>query len=280
MARRLALVATMAILFFNLVSAQTTNAKKKERPFNFNNKWEIPVTAALVAWPVYGMSKVYGRDPVPEAEILALNVNDINKFDRPIADNYDPKAAKTSDLFFYGSMPLPLVLLLDNKIRKDAGQIGLMYLETMGTFGSVYVTAAMSANRLRPYAYNPNVDIIKRTRGGARNSFFAGHPGFVASSTFFIAQVYTSYHPEMKFKWALYAIAGAATVTTGLLRLKAGQHFRSDVITGTTIGTLSGILIPHFHRNKNYKRMAFYPCSDGYSNGITAIYKLGTRKRG
>jgi membrane-associated phospholipid phosphatase len=277
MARRLIFLFAMALLLCNSVLAQTDDKERSERPFNFNKKWEIPLTVALVAWPIYGTSKIYNRDDVPVAEVMALNINDINKFDRPIAKNYDPAAAKLSDKFFYGSMPLPLILLFDKNIRKDAGQLGLMYLETMGTFGSIYVTAAMSANRFRPYAYNPNVDIAKRTRGGARNSFFAGHPGFVSSSTFFIAQVYTAYHPDMRFKWALYAAAGAATVTTGLLRLKAGQHFRSDVITGTTIGTLSGILIPHFHRNKNYEngRVTFFPNFGEDSNGLTAIYKLG-----
>ncbi|MCP9749515.1 phosphatase PAP2 family protein [Ferruginibacter sp. HRS2-29] len=277
MAYRLMAVMMVTFLAAHSAFAQTDKSPDPQRPFQFNKKWEIPVTAALVAWPLYGMSKVYGRDPVPEAEVMALKISDINKFDRPIADNYDPKAAKTSDLFFYGSMGLPLVLLFDKGIRKDAGQIGLMYLETLGAFGSVYVTSAMAANRFRPYAYNPTVDITKRTRGGARNSFFAGHPGFVASSAFFMAQVYTAYHPQMRFKWAPYAVAGAATVTTGLLRLKAGQHFRSDVIVGTTIGTLSGILIPHFHRNKNYEKqkITLYPSFGEGSNGLTAVYKLG-----
>lgn len=244
--------------------------------YNFNKKWEIPVTAALVAYPIYGMSVVYGRDPVPEAEILALDVNKINKFDRPVADNYDPQAAKVSDMFFYGSMPLPLVLLFDKKVRKDAGKIGLMYLQTVGTFGSIYVSAAMAANRFRPYAYNPTVDMTKRTRGGARNSFFAGHPGFVASSFFFMAKVMNDYHPDWRNKWIMFAAAGAATTATGLLRLKAGQHFRTDVITGVTVGTLSGILIPHLHKNKNdaKRRLSFSPAFDGQSTGVTALYRF------
>jgi membrane-associated phospholipid phosphatase len=276
MAFRKIFVTILAFITAHSSFAQTDNNTENQRPFRFNKKWEIPVTAALVAYPIYGMSKVYGRDDVPEDEVMALKITDINKFDRPIADNYDPDAAKVSDLFFYGSMPLPLVLLFDKRIRKDAGQIGLMYLETVGTFGSIYVTSAMAANRFRPYAYNPSVDITKRTRGGARNSFFAGHPGFVASSTFFIAQVYTAYHPQMKFKWAPYAFAGAATIATGLLRLKAGQHFRSDVIVGTTIGTLSGILIPHFHKNKNYdkQRIAVFPSFGEGANGLTCTLKL------
>jgi len=124
-------------------------------------------------------------------------------------------------------MPLPLLLLLDKKIRKDGWNIGLLFLETMGTTGVLYTSSAMIANRYRPYAYNPDVPMDSRTRGGARNSFYAGHPSVVATSTFFMASVYTHYHPDMKHKWVLYSVAGAAAATTGLLRLQAGQHFKN-----------------------------------------------------
>jgi hypothetical protein len=42
----------------------------------------------LDGWSLYGMSIIYGRDAVPESEILALNKNDLNRFDRPITENY------------------------------------------------------------------------------------------------------------------------------------------------------------------------------------------------
>ena len=257
-----------------------TSFVKPEPVFNIRNKFDIPATAVLAGWPLFAMSIIYDRDPVPVTEVNTLDIHNINKFDRPIADNYDEKARKASDKFFYGSMPLPLFLLLDKKIRKDGLKVGLLYLETMGVTGSVYVTSAMLANRFRPYAYNANVDITKRTRGGARNSFFAGHPAFVASSTFFMAEVYTSYHPEMREKWILYSVAGAAAVTTGLLRLKAGQHFRTDVLTGLTVGTLSGILIPHFHKNKNYdkRRLTLMPNYENGATGFTALYKIDKRR--
>jgi membrane-associated phospholipid phosphatase len=227
------------------------------------------------------MSIIYGRDPIPDEEVLALNKNNINKFDRPIADKYSSSAKALSDKFFYGSMPLPLLLLLDKKIRKDGLKIGLLYLETMGITGTIYTLSAMTANRYRPYAYNPNVDMSTRKRGGARNSFFAGHVAVVASSTFFMAQVYTHYHPDMKGKWVLYALAGGATATTGLLRLQAGQHFKTDVIVGVIVGTLVGNLVPHFHSNKPYesRKLTLLPAYQNGNTGFTAYYKLG-RGRG
>jgi membrane-associated phospholipid phosphatase len=248
--------------------------------YKIKNIIDIPVTAATVAYSIYGMGVIYGRDAVPVSEVLALKKSDINKFDRPIADNYDLKAKALSDKFFYGSMPAPLLLLLDKKIRKDGLKIGLFFLEAMGTTGTIYTTAAMSANRFRPYAYNPNVDIATRTRGGARNSFYAGHPSVVATSTFFMAKVFNDYHPEMRNKWILFAVAGAATATTGYLRLKAGQHFKTDVLTGITLGTLSGILIPQIHKNKDLSKnvLSVYPNFQGDASGLTAIYHFNRRE--
>ena len=235
---------------------------------------DIPIAVAGTAWTLYGFSKIYGRDKASDAEVLALDKNDINKFDRPIADNYSIKAKEASDKFFYGSMPLPLFLLFDKAIRKDALRVGLLYLEAMAITGTLYTTAAMSANRFRPYAYNSAVDLGTRTRGGAKNSFFAGHVALVGTSTFFMARTLSDYHPDMKNKWILFSIAGLATATTGYLRMEAGQHFKSDVLLGAAIGTLSGILVPGIHKNKSTDpRLTLTPLV-GMSNGFTAYLKI------
>lgn len=239
---------------------------------------DIPATLVLDGLSLNGMRVIYGREPLTETEVLALDKNSINRFDRPIADNYSESAKSTSDLFFYGSMPLPLFLMLDPAIRKDGLKVGLLFLETMGAIGTVYTTSAMIANRYRPYAYNPNVDLDTRRRGGARNSFFAGHPAVVATSTFFMAKVYSDYHPNMKHKWILFTIAGTAAATTAYLRVKAGQHFTTDAIIGVVVGSLTGVLVPHLHKNKNaaVRKLTLTPNFQlGNGAGFTAYYKLG-----
>ena len=235
---------------------------------------DIPLTAAGTAWTLYGFSRIYSRDKTPEARILALDPADLNSIDRSTADNFDQKAKNASDKFFYGSMPAPLLFLLDKKMRKDAHKIGLLYLEAMAITGTIYTSSSMLASRFRPYTYNPNVDMAKRRGGGGRNSFPAGHPGLVATSTFFMAKVYSDYHPDMKNKWILYTLAGGASLTTGILRVKAGEHFPTDVMVGLPIGVLSGLLVPHFHKNRENSRVAIMPYSTGDANGLTTIIKL------
>ncbi|RYE19651.1 MAG: phosphatase PAP2 family protein, partial [Sphingobacteriales bacterium] len=262
---------TISLLSFSQQMDTTIVAEQsrvdKHKVYKMKYAVDIPLTAAGTAWTLYGFSKIYGRDKVPEAEINALDPADLNSIDRSTTDNYSEKAKNASDKFFYGSMPAPLLLLLDKKMRKDAGKIGLLYLEAMAITGTIYTASSMALSRFRPYAYNPNVEMGTRRGGGARNSFPAGHPGLVATSTFFMAKVYSDYHPEMKNKWILYTVAGGASLATGILRIKAGQHFPTDVMVGIPIGVLSGILVPHFHKNKENRNLTLMPYSSGDANG-------------
>ncbi len=270
-------------LLINVLEAPVDSVKKPKIKINndvYKIKYgiDVPITLAGIGWTLYGFSKIYGRDKVPEAEILALDPNDVNSLDRPYTRKYDLKAKELSDKFFYGSMPAPLILLLDKKIRNDGHQVGLLYLEAMAVTGVVYTSASMIAGRFRPLAYNDNVDMDTRRRGGARNSFPSGHPALVATSTFFMAKVYTDYHPNMKGKWILYTLAGAATLTTGYLRMEGGQHFPTDLMAGIPVGVLSGILIPHLHKNRKNQNLTIMPYYTPDATGATVLVKLNGRR--
>jgi membrane-associated phospholipid phosphatase len=115
----------------------------------------------------------------------------------------------------------------------------------------------------------------ERISGGAKNSFFAGHVALVATSTFFTAKVFSDYHPDSKLKWAFYGVAIGASGATGYLRHRAGKHFPSDILIGTTVGTLSGMLVPTFHKNKAFKNnnLSILPFA-GKSNGVALLYRF------
>lgn len=234
-----------------------------------------PVTLVGTAVSLYGFQQIYNKDKVPEATIVNLRKSDINGFDRWAADVYDPNAAKMSDAPFYIAQPLPLLLLLDKDIRKDAAKYLFLYWETMAVTGVFYTGAPMLFDRYRPYAYNDKAPMSDRTSGVVKNSFFAGHVALVASSTFFMAKVYSDYHPDSKIKWVFYTGASAATLATGYLRHKAGKHFPSDIIVGTAIGTATGILVPHFHKHRLIKNenISIHPYF-GQSNGFYAVYRF------
>jgi membrane-associated phospholipid phosphatase len=148
-----------------------------------------------------------------------------------------------------------------------------MYLEAMSVTGLLYTGSVYFVDKYRPYTYNPDVPMDKKTRGGGKNSFFAGHVALVGTSTFFVAKTFADYHPESKIKWIFYTLAGISTGATAILRAKAGEHFLSDIIIGTGIGTITGIMVPQLHKIKSPdSRLSIFPSMDG--KGLSLVYKL------
>jgi len=237
---------------------------------------DIPVFAIGAGWSGYAFTKIYSKERSSEEKILSLDVNDINGFDRWAVRPHSETVGDASNYIFYGSMALPFLFLTGKETRKDFFKLTFLYLEAMSITGLLYTGSVYFSNRYRPYAYSSETDMTWRTRGGAKNSLYAGHVALVATSTFFMAKVYADYYPESKIKWVLYGIASAATGTTAYLRYRGGFHFPSDILLGITQGTLAGILVPHFHKHKLIKdpNLSIMPYNNGESSGFTLRYKF------
>ena len=236
---------------------------------------DIPLTAIGTGWSLYAFTRIYSKDPSTDAQINALRPEDVSRFNRGGIRPYSEKADKDSYIPFYGAMPLPILFLADKKMRKDFWKLNLLYLEAMSVTGMLYTGSVYMKDSYRPYAYSAETPMDYRKRGGAKNNFYAGHVALVATSTFFMAKTYNDYHPDSKLRWVFFGVAGAATGITAYGRYRGGLHFPSDIILGTVQGTLAGILVPHFHKNKILKNrdLMLYPFS-GESHGLAAVYKF------
>jgi len=260
------------------LSAKTSlaNIATRQQVYKLKPAVDIPVFAVGAGWSAYAFTKIYSKEHSNEETILSLDKNDINWFDRWAVRPYNKSIDKASYYPFYASTLLPFLFLTGKETSKDFFKLSFLFLETMSVTGFLYTGSVYLTNRYRPYAYSSESTMEQRTRGGAKNSFYAGHVALVATSTFFMAKVYSDYHPESKAKWVFYSIAGAATGSVAYMRYRAGQHFPSDILLGITQGTLTGILVPHFHKNKLIKdpNLSLMPYSDGESNGINIVYRF------
>ncbi|OQP61678.1 phosphatase PAP2 family protein [Niastella populi] len=290
--KKLYVVVPAVLLVFASVHAQTDTAiltrdtlsfqqpEKIEQPedkevYKLNWGADIPVTATGTLWSLYAFTKIYSKDPSDAETILALDRNNIPGFDRWAIRPYNEKVDNISYLPFYGSMPVPIFFLFDKKMRKDIAKLSFLYLEAMSVTGLLYTGSTYFTNRYRPYVWHEETPLDYRTRGGGKNSFFAGHVALVATSTFFFAQVWADYHPHSKAKWVWYGLAGAATGATAYWRYRGGLHFPSDVVLGLAQGTLTGILVPKLHKTRIIKNpnLSITPFT-GLSHGLAVRYKL------
>jgi membrane-associated phospholipid phosphatase len=238
---------------------------------------DIPIIAVGTIWSNYAFTKIYKKTPSSVEQIQNLKISDINAFDRWAVYPYSRSLDNLSQYPFLAAMPLPLVFMLSGKeTRHDFLKLTVLYWEAMSITGLLGTLATFSVDRYRPLAYSPETPMDKRTGSVTKNSFYSGHVQIVATPTFFIAKVFADYHPHSKIKWVFYGIASVATGATAYIRLRAGEHFPSDILLGTATGVLAGILVPHFHKAKSPKdnSVSILPYSTGDINGLVLTYKF------
>ena len=237
---------------------------------------DVPLTAINTAWTLYAFTKIYSK-PVSDLEtVLNLDQNNINWFDRWAVRPYSPHLDKLAYIPFNASMALPLIFIIPKETRKDFFKLCFLYIEAMSITGILYTSSTYFVDRYRPYVYSSGTTTEQRINGGGKNSFYAGHPALVATSLFFGAKVLSDYYPDSKFKWLYYTIAAGATGLTAYWRHRGGMHFPSDLLLGVTQGTLTGILVPHFHKHKLIKdpNLSLLPYSNGFDHGLALLYRL------
>jgi membrane-associated phospholipid phosphatase len=249
-----------------------------QKVYNVRAVVDIPITVGALALNYVGNRILQQKTPLDSMTIVNLDPNNINSFDRRATEqdpDYTSTADKISDYAMFTTFALPLLFLADKKIRKDWAPLFLLYLETEAIVGSLYSWgAAMHVDRIRPYVYHPEIPMWRKTGGGTQTSFYSGHVSSSSAACFFVAKVFSDYHPELgNKKFILYGAAAIPPIIIGYYRIKAMEHFPTDVITGFIVGTATGILVPHLHKNKN-ANLAIVPVATGRFNGFAMTLKF------
>ena len=269
------------ILLFCLVTNDVTGQilpEEKSSVYKVNRRVEIPVTAVLFTTYLIGLDMVGQKPPLDSLEVVNLDPNDIWKFDRR-ATQQDPayrnQAQDISDMVMKITVALPVLLMLDGKMRKDWFDLLILYGQTHAASGNTYVITTALYDRNRPFVYNSEIPTNHKLSTGTKNSFFSGHTSTTAASSFFMAKVLSDYHPELgNKKFLLFAAALIPPTIVGYYRYKGMKHYPTDILFGMAVGALSGILVPHFHKSKKKTgNFSFLPYA-GQVSGLQVTYSI------
>jgi membrane-associated phospholipid phosphatase len=249
-----------------------------QKVYNVRVVVDVPITVGAFALNYGGNRILQQKTPLDSMTIVNLDPNDVNSFDRYATQqdaSYAETAVKISDYGMFACFATPLLFLVDKKVRKDFAPLLLLYLETEAIVGVLYSWgAAMHVDRIRPYVYHPEIPMWRKTGGGTQTSFFSGHTSSSAAACFFVAKVFSDYHPEWgNKKYLLFGAAAIPPIFIAYHRVKAMEHFPTDVITGFIVGATTGILVPHLHKNKN-ANLAIVPVATGRFNGFAMTLKF------
>lgn len=263
------------ISFGASAQSDSTSAERSGSPYTTRFAVDGPIIGAGMGLTYLGFRMVQNKDPLTEAEVLALDKNDVNGFDRFSAGYFSDKANDDSYLPFYAAFAMPAVALLNKNIRHKTGQVFVMYLETMLITGAMFTITAGGIDRPRPLVYSSDAPMSKRQSKNSQRAFYAGHPAATAAATFFTAKVFSDFNPNSKAKPYVWAAAAIIPASVAYMRLKAGQHFLSDNLLGYGLGAATGILVPHFHKNKNrVDGLSVQPFMGDGVSGMAMTYRL------
>lgn len=263
----------IASLILLLTFSFSTFAQKSESPYK--TSWAVDGTWVGVGLGLnaVGFSMIQNKNPISQQELEELSKDDIPGIDRWLAGNYSENADKLSYYPFYGSFAVPFVMMLTEDFSPHAGQISLLFVETMATTGALYTITAGGINRSRPLVYNENVPDGERMESGSRRSFFAGHTAATASATFFAAKIFNDFNPDSWARPYVWTAAALVPAWVAVLRSHAGKHFLTDNIVGYGIGAAAGILIPELHKKENLEFTLVPMMGDEYQ-GFSLLYSF------
>lgn len=237
------------IAFLLLVNTNAQDSTQRKSVYKFRLSVDIPIGALITGTGIGGLILGKKKKPLTFDIVNGLHATDVNKFDRYAIYQHSKPAAIASDVFQYTAMVSPAFLFIDKDIRRDWKTVLPIWVETFAITSALTVFTKEIVQRKRPYVYSEVYNGNKVAKN-ATASFFSGHTSITASSTFFIAMVYSDYHPKSRWKPLMWTGAALIPALTGLTRVKAGKHYWTDVIVGYAVGALVGTLTPYLHRRE------------------------------
>jgi undecaprenyl-diphosphatase len=224
-----------------------------------------PVTDSILITVGFGFAGLLGlvlstgeiKPPPPGDPASLLPIDRI-----AVTQRIDPNANTLSDIGLYTAIGFAVLDPVLSGLRDgwDATLVdALLYAQSISLSLSFTDVVKIAVRRPRPVDYincpnptNTNMLAPGCTSTDLGLSFFSGHAAIVSSigaTATYLAFARTSTRSPRP--WLTLAVATALTSFVAVERVRSGNHFPTDVITGALSGAAIGTLIPHLHRHKN-----------------------------
>lgn len=196
---------------------------------------------------LHGTALLQARRPAP-IWTAPLERASVPRFDRVAIGRWDPRAHRAGDLLFGAALGLSLA----TSILAQQGEQPLIpvviILET-GIIASGLTNVVKEAvQRPRPYLYDPAISPALHKGRDDHHSFWSGHTANTAAITFATANMVQYSNASKGIKTATWVSAATIPAAMGVLRVRGGKHFPTDVVAGYAVGALLGWAVPYIHR--------------------------------
>jgi len=195
----------------------------------------------------------------PSLPGLTSNLLSIDRL--AVTQHIDPNAGTYSDIALGAAIGFAVLdpFLSAERDGWDAALVdAVMYAETLSLTETLTDITKIAVRRPRPIDYvtcpNGAASTLKSTACNGNTdlqlSFFSGHASTIgsigATATYLAFERGGSRSPRA---WVTLATSVALTTFASIERVRAGQHFPTDVLAGAFAGAMVGVLVPHLHRH-------------------------------
>ena len=219
-----------------------------------------------------------------------LQAAGVNPLDRSVIGNHSRGADRLSDGLLITSMTLPYALGLGEALFSDApaawrdfGRDALVLSETLLASWALCNLVKFSVHRSRPYAYDLTDDHPLARDPESALSFYSGHTALAFSMATAGAFLFTRRHPDSPWLLPLWLGVESAAAAVAVMRVRAGKHFWTDVLTGAAVGAGLGLAVPWLHELSDREpwladlgvdQLRFYPqmIEGGFGIGLLATW--------
>ena len=212
---------------------------------------ELAITGTGLAFNGIGLLLARGNADRPAPIIDIANVP---RIDRVATTEWSVSAHRTSNILF-GAVVITSVAgsIVNQQGERPLLPVAIIAESALLTSGLTNTVKEL-VRRPRPYLYNPDVPASLYNPREDDLSFWSGHTANTAAITFSTACMVQRSEASPGVKTMTWIGAAVAPAAMGYLRVRAGRHFPTDVLTGYLIGAAVGIAVPYFHRNDELPR--------------------------
>lgn len=171
-------------------------------------------------------------------------------FERRVERNYSPATARASDVTLSASMISPFIAFAGLSDATLFANSSLVYVESMAINIAANSLTKFATSRTRPIGHNEDPRAVKAVElfgADVSRSFYSGH----ASTSFGAAAaggyLFSASDAGVGFKAAFWGLEMALAGFTAHARVRAGNHYPTDVVVGSLAGAGIGVLVPIVH---------------------------------
>jgi membrane-associated phospholipid phosphatase len=210
---------------------------------------------AFLLGEVLGTGEI--KPPAPSVPVSSLLPIDRSA----VSQTIDPNAGTYSNIGLYTAIGYAVLDPILSGFRDGTDALivdGFMYAESGSLALTLTDITKIAVRRPRPIDYKLcplSPSGAASTNPGCNStdlglSFFSGHASTVAAigaTATYLAFVRSRESPR---PWITLGLATALSAFVSYERVRAGEHFPTDVIAGSMAGAAIGVLVPHLHRHK------------------------------